>query len=309
MASNPPISSRIFNHPNVPPAIDALICEYLLDDQKALASLMQTSKGAKQFIKNELPKHSRLTRERYLGRMWDDLTPLQKLELEFLKFNDRPVWQRVAIVGLCLICSPLILIYHSPKIAKQLYASIIRPLGQKILESTGKVFNRLVLPAARFTYQHLLLPLLETIEEIATAIFVAIPKALYKQVLKPIAIGSRNVAVWSYENIALPIGRVVSTVAKGVFIKFPLKIYTHILVPVGEQIGKGCNFAYSQILSPIGNGIHRFAMLFFKQVLVPLKLAIDLCAYTFHTVILIPSWNVICAFSDFVSNFSVYRGV
>src|SRR5687767_4291412 len=95
--------ANLFRNRVVPDVLEALICDDL--DSQSLHAMKLTSKGTKLFVRDKHRRLSVLRDPNHLGvqRAEEKLTPLEKLELQFIKFNDRPVWQRVAIVfGLIL---------------------------------------------------------------------------------------------------------------------------------------------------------------------------------------------------------------
>lgn len=208
---------------HMPDVLQAYVFDHL--KRSDLEALKLVSKGCKHFVEKKHrrlsifrdPKHLGVTREQ------KDLQPHERLAFEFIKFQDRPIYQRIGIIIVCTLLSPVILVYHSPKIIKATYRHVICPIGRKIARLAEILFDAIVVPIARFTYDY---------------------------VLAPIGRGIKKVMRFIGDNILSPLFRAVEAVARAIFITLPTKIY-QILSPLGGLTRKALKFVGEHILLPI----------------------------------------------------------
>ncbi len=260
-------------------------------EKDAIDRLAEVSKRDRKFIKTEYPKYDRAAPK------YKPLTPLQKLELEFIKFQDRPVWQRIGIVVVCTVFSPVIFAYHSPKLVDKFYVSIIVPCAQSVARNVEaaamKVYTYALAPLGRFTrdyvlvpsarairkiatltYDRVLVPLAKTIQEAAEFIFVTFPNYLYQSVLLPSARAIREIAILTYNHVLAPLGRTISDIAQFVFVTFPTHLYQSVLKPVvlgvwNHLIVPVTDWIWNSIAIPVATQIRKLATFLFDQVVVP----------------------------------------
>lgn len=239
------------------------------EDRKNLASV---NKRNREFIQTKYPKYDRTVPK------YKELTTLQKLELEFIKFQDRPVWERVCIVALCVVLSPAILIYHSPTLLKKFCITVIDPcariIGTHLEAAAIKIYNKVLAPLgecaydyalvpfanalrkiAIVTYDYLLTPLGNAIYEVAKFIFVTFPIHLYQWVLDPLARGVYHLFMLTDEYILTPLARVIESVFTGGVVRMLCALYTHVLEPAGRALGECLNSLYDRLLLPLANVI------------------------------------------------------
>lgn len=135
-----------------PDVLQAYICDHL--DKRSLANLKQITTGAKFFVEKKHRKLSIYRDPKHLGRIrtYEDLSALQKLQLEFIKFYDRPKYQRCLIVVGCVLLSPVILVWHSPKMVKAgfnyiIYPYFILPCFKALFYIGDKIITYIIQPA------------------------------------------------------------------------------------------------------------------------------------------------------------------
>jgi hypothetical protein len=122
-----------------------------------------------------------------------DIDLVRRLELEFIKFQDRPLWLKVALF---IVSSPAVLFYCAKKVAKKCYRLVIRP----IIRATDRFLYRMRRKA----------------EKIAYAVFVTFPLKIYQKILTPIGHGLLRGAKFTYSKVLTPIGRVVDAIVRTV---------------------------------------------------------------------------------------------
>jgi hypothetical protein len=260
-----------------------------------LRNLACTSRRNQRFIKEKYPKYTQDAPK------YKELTQLQKLQLEFIKFQDRPVWQRAAIVAVCVLFSPLILAYHSPKLIERFSVTVLAPLGKAVWNAAeaiaAKVYKSLLAPFGRglrkvalLTYDYVLTPVGRAIYEVAKFVLVTVPKAVYRSVLKPFGRGVVRLSELTYDHVLLPLARkarslfrggllpllrscyrrvlvplaeVIKVVAEAVFVTFPSKVWQHVLFPV-------LKWTFERVLAPVGRAIFDTIRFVYRRVMVPL---------------------------------------
>lgn len=272
----PAVNLSLYRNNFVPDVLEALICDGL--DAKSLHALKLSNKQSKRFVENKHRILSILRDPLHLGIQRNDanLTSLEKLQLQFIKFNDRPAWQRIIIVAGLVLISPVILLYHSPKIIKATYENVVTPIAQSL-------FKNILYPVGRLTYNYILTPVAKATKAIAKALLITMPKALYEHVLVPGAKIISTVANFVYQRIMTPIGQGVRT------------IYRYTLEPIGIAIKKiitlffdTINFLYTSVSKYFGGGLKRLVIFLCQRVIFPI------IRFTFQQIV-VPIFNVLHA--------------
>jgi len=255
---------------------DAAGCVVYFLGPKDRRAFEETSKLNRKFIKEEYPKYEKDLAKR------KELTPFQKLELEFIKFQDRPVWQRASIVALCLVGSPAILTYHSPKLLRSFYISVIKPCSKAIKNVAEtlaiKTYNHVLAPLGRFTHDYVLAPLGKAIRKvaiftydyaiypvckaiyrIAKFTFVTCPVHFYRSVCLPLARGAQRVCTLVNNHVLTPLVQKIKSVFQGGLVRLLRALYTYVLVPAARAAFDGLTFVYDRALVPVAKVIRVLA--------------------------------------------------
>lgn len=93
----------------------------LLIEKDDLLKMKHVSKKSKYFIMNSHEKVSKFRRRLGTFKDYRDLEPIQKLKLEFMKFNDRPIYQRIGLGTAAVLVSTKLNLHISRKIIKSDY--------------------------------------------------------------------------------------------------------------------------------------------------------------------------------------------
>jgi hypothetical protein len=212
-----------------PETLQAYICDHLL--QHDLNRIKCTSKGGQHFI---LKKHriiSIFRDPKHLDRLrnYDDLTLTQKLQLEFIKFNDRSFIQRIGIIIVCTIMSPFILIWHSPKFFRWFKRVVVDPACNFFYADVMvPITEKAIVPTSRFLTRYFFKP-----------IFVVLPKQ--------IASGIRYV----YIHLFCPVSKQIASAIRSVYI--------HFICPASKQVHQGFILPCFRVLKLCLNAIrHHF---------------------------------------------------
>lgn len=258
------MNASLFGRP-IPQDMEALICDQL--DPKSLKDLALITNYANVFVNNKYPVLS-LVRNPDPQRE-AKLSPLQKLELQFIRFNDRPRWQRIIIVAGLILVSPVICLYHSPKMIKAVYLNVLTPVAQKISSVALWIYTKILKPIGLAADTHLLQPTIKIIKQVAHAVFVTMPNLALKYVLKPLYDTISAVASFVERTILTPL--VDGTVKTCQF------IHTRVLTPIGESIKKIAQLSFNALSSLyktvskyFGGGLKRLAIFTFHRIIVPL---------------------------------------
>ncbi len=212
------------------------------------------SRSLKDDIEIEYPKHMA------------KLTTARRIELGWMKFQDRPLYQKVGLVALCIIFSPVIALYHSKDIMRwilTLYTPRMRQLVQRICKTAAE----LVRTSADWCLDKIL----------------RISKSLFDNIAVPLARAIKCTAQFSYDQILTP----AATAIKGLFTRIVIPtcraILTHIVVPA-------CRLSINHVIVPLA----RFAI---KNVAVPVcRQLVRITTWTYGTIatrIVVPA----CRFS------------
>lgn len=206
---------------------------YILDftEREDIVNFKLVSKDTYYFV---LHKHEKLSRRRRLLKTlksYHDLEPIQKLKIEFMKFNDRPIHHRIGIGIGCIILSPVIMLYITPGIIKIIYKKIVKPILKFIWKLIKKFFKGVGL----------------TIEWI------------YNNILVPIGNAIKKISKWIWNKIVVPIANAIGKSCKWV--------WNNILIPITNAIIKTCKWIWNSILVPIGNGIKYVCMWINKNII------------------------------------------
>ncbi len=264
------MASRLLGPHSTPLHDDVAAYAFSYLDKEDRKNLACVNKRNREFITTKYPKYDR-TAPKY-----KELTTLQKLELEFIKFQDRPVWERVCIVALCVLLSPAILAYHSPSLLEKFYIAVIDPCARSLashLEAIAiTIYDYALTPLGHFTYDYVLVPFAQAVRkiavvtydyvltplgnaiyEIAKFIFVTFPTHLYESVLHPLASKTWDILILANEHILTPLARAVQSLFTGGLVRLLHALYTNVLEPTGRVLWEGLNLLYDHLLVPLAN--------------------------------------------------------
>jgi hypothetical protein len=149
------------------------------------------------------------------------LTYEQQLKLQFLKFQDRVLWQRVTIVVGCLLFSPLIALYHSPAIAKYSYQRFLAPEIEKVALGVQCVYDEVIVPVAETLYEHAFIPTVNLIEKTVRLFFTTI----------------KTSAVYLLKKVSLFFNGHLFHLLKETIQKCASFIFEHFVIPLLKQLG------------------------------------------------------------------------
>jgi hypothetical protein len=177
----------------IPDPVQSYIFDYL--EKHELSSIKHTSRGGKYFIEHQQPHLSLSYRKLGTLKTYQNLSPLQKLQLEFYKFNDRPIQQRILIVIVCFFLFPVILLWNSPKIIKFLTKAIILPYFMEPL------VKYIVIPLYRFSHDYIYVPVFVTLPEI----IVEIAQLINRNFILPVFHQIRRAVNFIFNKIIRPV--------------------------------------------------------------------------------------------------------
>lgn len=218
-----------------------------------------------------------------------------KYQLAFMKFMDRPLYQRVGLVFLTIILAPAIFIYHSPRLGKKGLHHVIKPLIRgafnflnktvelvrsavkkifvALYEGIVKPLGRLTVRVIKFTLQALIVPACLAIASLAKAIDQIIRKVctyINENAITP----SKNFIkkIWNYtnKNMVQPSIELVKTVARALFITFPRKINAHVIQPSLEALANCAKFIFDNVVVPVLQKAWEGVKITYTRVLTPL---------------------------------------
>ncbi len=259
-----------------PETIQAYILDFL--DRDDLLQLKMISTGAQFFI---IHKHMELSKARRLlktFKTYKDLEPIQKLKLEFMKFNDRPVLHRIGITSGCIVLSPIILLYYSPAIIYFTYKRAVKPTIKFCYKNTVCPAYRFIKGVIKWICKNIIRPIFTCIGKccvwIDMKIITPIIKAIIRfckwinsSIIQPSINAGKKLRHFIYVNIMVPIGKAISYLLKklwkGTVFVYDEFVYPCILVPIGQIIKFICK-AVKFILKVI------FHKILWNLILVPL---------------------------------------
>jgi hypothetical protein len=244
--------------PPCPDVLQAYVCDYL--QKEDLTKLKHISSGAKFFIEKKHRVLSVFRDPKHLGRLrtYDDLTPRQKLKLEFMKFNDRPVYQRGAIVIVCVVLSPLILVWHTVKNSPYLCELWIRSCVIPPLQVMRFILQKLL--------DHVVNPLFKFLIYMIDAIC--------------------KTCAWILQQVAQQLCRLVITPTCNAMIWLANALNTYLLQPAAKILVSTGNFVANKVLSPCAEGFcwllkkiaqytQKLCVWFFETIVVPVVKGIE----------------------------------
>lgn len=287
----------------LPDAVNILMCSFL--DSESIKQARAINQNMKRLIDNIIPRYSEMwtTSKNAFHKEFIKRYPLaiknardgHSWELAFMKFQDRPVWQRVGLIGLTLVLSPAIFVYNLPKIGKGGLKRVIKPLIQwtcnKLIKSAEfvarcvknffvalyngiiKPFYNITVTILKFTYEKILQPtgkaLIDTIKAVDHLIR-KICTFINDKAIVPTTNLAKRIAHWTNENIVQPTVNAIKEVARALFITLPKKTWEHVIKPSGIAIGKVVKAIFQEIVIPVARSIGKAIKWCYDKILTPL---------------------------------------
>lgn len=299
-------ATAIFNWNELPVELACRILWHLEgSNSRELPRLKYSDKAFKSLVELEYPKHKA------------KLDMARRVELFFIKFKDRPLWQKMGLIGLCVLGSPFIVLYHSPKIARKVKLVIVRPTLRLVVSAIRAIYQRVLTPVGHFlraipghTFKHVILPVAHLIRDIACAInnrmlcplgrgilhaarfaytriltptghaIQATARAFFNHIVLPTVRGIRHVVHLTGRYVARPLGQLIRAIARGIFVQLPQHVYTYALRPLGNGLMNVIRFVGTHVITPIVKAI-------FNHLISPLAVNVwrATCWTTSHVVV------------------------
>ncbi len=301
----------------MPDVLQAYVLDHL--SQQDLGQVTLVSRQAKDFVRLRHRELSLLRDPGHLGHVksYQQLTLAQKLELEFIRFNDRPLWHKALIVAGTILFSPLILIYHSPKIWNWVATRFLTPFCNKLIQMTQLLYEKVIRPTGEFILQNILHPMIQTIDSVLVRLLEigeSAVRVLYrygewfclKVAIPFIQWAHTHIWVPLKEAILIPAARIINRLLFFVFTTLPENLYFHVILPLNEKVitptvkvgkvvlkGVCVTFPtkiYAHILTPIGQGLKGVGKFVYNEFLTPIGQIIQKVALFVLNRLLLPIW-------------------
>ena len=244
-----------------------LKCEIFsyLTKKNDLLGLKRVDKTFKNDIEIEYPKYKA------------KLDAARRIELGWMKFKDRPLWQQVGLVSLCIIFSPVILTYYSPDIirwASRRFTPRLKAMAQAVAKAALNVLKRVGKKLdimARWSYQHVLTPAGHAIQWIARKSFETL-SWVYRHVLTPLGKGINRVAHLCYDWVLTPLGRALEFFFERIFVPVCRFTCTHIAAPLARLTWRAVKATFrglQKVLTPVAKGLFRTIRWTYQNIGIP----------------------------------------